>query len=155
MGNERRPLDRWVWNAGTDARLWAPTVMVRDPFAENPPQMFLADGNQPVQTLPAHRRSVVRITRWLVASAPGLEHVPFRGRRRRMYLSTVRGDGATSNLRRNSFAFRSSPQSCLTQPCARSARCTSLGTGGRPGAAEGARASASHDDAIRSACPAG
>src|SRR5713226_9946684 len=35
--------------------MWTPAMVVRDPFAQDPSEMSLVKGDQPVQTLPPYR----------------------------------------------------------------------------------------------------
>jgi hypothetical protein len=76
-GQELVAFGQWIGDAGSQTGVWATAVIVGRPFAKDPPEMFLVDQDQPIQTLPTHRadqslaeRVGLRGPRW------GLEHVP-------------------------------------------------------------------------------
>ena len=54
-GRDLLPFGQRIGNPGPQAGMWAAPVIVGHPFAKNPSEMSLMDGDQPVQTLPTHR----------------------------------------------------------------------------------------------------
>jgi hypothetical protein len=51
----RELLARRVWNAGTEAGMWSPMVVVNHPLPHDEPKMPFVEHDQPIQTLSPDR----------------------------------------------------------------------------------------------------